>query len=104
MIDTGRGLTKVTGDFKALTQARQHQVEDCEPIPEEQKAAVRRLISANAVGENLASQVADAEELMKALGVHHSQDDEANYRVGVAPLPHREVVASTPPLLRPSWR
>jgi len=41
-----------------------------------QKAGARRVIAANAVGDTLAEQVADAEELMVMLGVHPSQRDD----------------------------
>jgi hypothetical protein len=49
---------------------------DGQVITEETKAAARRIIAANAAGDTLAEQVADATELMMALGVHPSQKDE----------------------------
>ena len=45
-------------------------------LPEDTKAAARHIIAANAQGPNLAAQIADAEALMMALGVHPSQRDE----------------------------
>lgn len=50
-------------------------------LSEEQKLAVRRLCCAHAVGDTLAEQVADAEALMWAMGVHPAQpdDDEDDY-------------------------
>lgn len=57
-------------DPKALTEARYHQVEDCDPISELERAAVRHLVAGNA--EN----VDEAIEFMKMLGVHPSQAEE----------------------------
>ena len=63
-------------DPQALTEMS----EDIDTRPTEvQKEAVRRLICANAQGATLADQVADAEELMRALGVHHDQDGDVDY-------------------------
>lgn len=62
-------------DTRSLTISRFHQVEDCEPLSEELKARMRWLICGNAVGDTLAEQAADAEELMRALGVHTDSED-----------------------------
>jgi hypothetical protein len=60
-------------DGKALTAP----AEDINTrLPEETKAACRRIIAANAAGDTLAEQVADAEMLMLALGVHPRQPDD----------------------------
>ena len=45
-------------------------------LPDETKAAARYIIAANAEGPTLAAQIADAESLMWALGVHPKQKDE----------------------------
>lgn len=59
-------------DSRVLTD----EVEFFDPLSEEQKEAMRRLIGANAVGDNLPEQAADALTLMMMLGVHPSQIDE----------------------------
>jgi hypothetical protein len=66
-------------DSKALTIAKYHEIEDCEPLPEWLKDRMRHVICANAEGETLAEQVADADLLMQALGVHPKQADDATY-------------------------
>lgn len=71
---------------RALTEARFHQVEDCEPPSEELRATVRRVIAQNAQGDDLEARAADARELMLMLGVHPSQD-ELEFLSGVPPLP-----------------
>ena len=71
-------------DPQALTEMS----EDIDTRPsEEQKAAARRIIAANAEGETHADRVADAEELMKMLGVHPSQDGDADYPIYPVNLP-----------------
>jgi hypothetical protein len=51
-------------------------------LSEEQKAAARRIVCANAQGEGLTEQAADAAELMRCLGVHPDQNDELDYLLG----------------------
>lgn len=75
-------------DSKALTLSRYNQVEDCDPIDEVTRLAARKVIASNAKGQTLAEQVADATELMRALGVHPDQADEDCYQTRVAPLPN----------------
>mgnify|MGYP003443800524 CR=1 FL=1 len=71
-------------DPQALTEMS----EDIDTRPsEEQKAAVRRIIAANALGDSLGDQVADAEELMRMLGVHHCQDGDEDYPTYTIGLP-----------------
>jgi hypothetical protein len=82
-------------DPKALTVAKYHQVEDVEPIPQETKERVRRLICAHAQGEDLDEQVTDAEVLMMALGIHPTQDDDTWYVVKPALSPN--AINATPP-------
>lgn len=57
-------------------QAKAGQMDDVPDvrITEDQKERVRRLICANAQGDDLGELIADAEELMSALGVHPLQD------------------------------
>ena len=63
-------------DPQALTEMS----EDIDTRPsEEQKAAARRIIAANAMGDSHDGRVADAEELMRMLGVHPSQDGDTDY-------------------------
>jgi hypothetical protein len=88
-----------------LTQAKYHQVEDCDPIPDDTKDKVRRVVCSYAEGDTVGDQVAAAEEMMMMLGVHPSQDNDEAYRVGVTNLPNPQHGAtSTPPLMRPDWR
>lgn len=75
-------------DSKALTLSRYNQVEDCDPIDEVTRLAARRVIASNATGETLEAQIADATELMRALGVHPDQADEDCYQTRVTPLPN----------------
>jgi hypothetical protein len=71
-------------DPQALTEMS----EDIDTRPsEEQKAAARRIIAANAVGATHAEQLADAEELMRMLGVHPSQDGDLDYPVYPVNMP-----------------
>ena len=56
-------------DARSLTVSRYHEIEDCNPITEDIKAAVRRVVCANAEGDTLDDQVSDAIDLMGALGV-----------------------------------
>lgn len=63
-------------DSKSAMEAMHHQVEEVDPFSEETRDAVRRLCCANAKGETLAEQLADAEELMKHLGVHPAQQSD----------------------------
>ncbi len=65
-------------------------------LSEEQKDSVRRLCAANAVGDSLTDQIADATALMLALGVHPSQenDDDDYLTSQLANSPNRY---STPP-------
>lgn len=80
-----------------MARGRDHQglTDQAEDVPtdlsEEQKAAARRIVAANAVDykgstrlstRNLAQMVDDAEQLMLALGIHKSQDKEARYNLG----------------------
>jgi hypothetical protein len=60
-------------DSRALTEARYNQIEDCDPLAEEVKIKVQRVIASKA--EN----VADAVELMMMLGVHPCQADATVY-------------------------
>jgi hypothetical protein len=71
-------------------------------LSEEQKMAVRRLCCANAVGDTLAEQVADAEELMMAAGVHPRQidDDEDEYRTRYPESPNSSNFSTPPRRLR----
>lgn len=62
-------------DSKTLTMSLFHQVEDTPPLPEALRARMRLLICDNAVGNSLEEQVADAEQLMYALGVHPNSVD-----------------------------
>lgn len=78
-------------DSKALAEARQNQIEDCDPIPHETRDAVRRLVCGNAVGDTLAEQIADAETIMLALGIHRSQDNDVVLQTGVPMLPNAPV-------------
>lgn len=87
-VNYGHGLVKVVRDSKSLTEARYHQIEECDPVTEETRDAVRRLICANAQGETDAEQRADAEELMAALGIHPSQDDDSTYATAPPELPN----------------
>ena len=73
------GLLTVMRDPNAMTSVS----EDIDTrLSETQKEAARRVICTYAQGATLAEQIADAEELMKALGVHPSQDDEVDYAIG----------------------
>ncbi len=63
-------------DTRSLTIARFHEIEDCDAISEEVKSAVRRIVCAYAEGVDHAARVADAEELMRALGVYPGTEDE----------------------------
>lgn len=54
----------------------------------EQKYRARRIIAGRAVGATLAEQVADAELLMMALGVHPTQDGNDDF---ILPSPGRIV-------------
>lgn len=63
-------------DAKALTISRYHEVEDCDPIPEDIQSAARRIICANSVGETLDEQVADAQNLMRMLGIFPGEEAE----------------------------
>ena len=57
-------------------------------LSEEQKMAVRRLCCANAAGDTLVEQVADAEALMWAMGVHPAQpDDDDEYLTPYPTMP-----------------
>ena len=63
-------------DPQALTEMS----EDIDTRPsEEQKAAARRIIAANAMGDTHDDRVADAEDIMRMLGVHPSQDGDSDY-------------------------
>lgn len=63
-------------DPQALTEM----AEDIDTRPsEEQKAAARRIIAANAMGSTHGEQLADAEEIMRMLGVHPDQDGDSDY-------------------------
>lgn len=75
-------------DSKALVQAKYHQVEDCDPIDEATKQAARRLVAAHSVGENTAEQVADAIELMKALGIYPNQEVDEYVTTRIASIPN----------------
>jgi DnaJ-domain-containing protein 1 len=55
-------------------------------LSDEQKVAVRRACAANAQGNTLIDQVADAELLMMALGVHPAQDGEDTATLGPVPF------------------
>lgn len=59
---------------KSAMEAMHHQVEEVDPLSEEARDAVRRLCCTNARGATLPEQLADAEDLMRHLGVHPSQD------------------------------
>lgn len=63
-------------DTKSVIYAMYQQIEDCDPMTEDLKDKMRRMICANAVGETHEEQVADAVELMMMLGVHPSQVEE----------------------------
>lgn len=69
-------------DSKALTIAKYHEIEDCEPPPEWLKAKMRHVIAANSIGSTVAEQASDAELLMRMLGVHHKQVDDVVYTTG----------------------
>jgi len=62
-------------DSRAMTDL----VEDFDPLTAEQIGAMQRVIAANAKGRSRKAQVADAEELMRMLGVHPSQAAEWTY-------------------------
>lgn len=64
-------------DSKGLMEAKLHQVEDCDPIAEEQKVAVRNVLCGNA------ADAAEAVDFMMMLGVHWSQNGETSPRLGV---------------------
>lgn len=49
-------------------------------LSEDQKSAARRIVAANAAGASLADQVADATELMMALGIAPGQVDDDSFR------------------------
>ena len=63
-------------DPQALTEMAEDIDTRC---TEAQKAAARRIIAANAEGSTHAEQLADAEELMRMLGVHPDQDGDSDY-------------------------
>ena len=50
-------------------------------LTQEQRLAARNIICGNAIGKTLKAQVADAEDMMKMLGVHPSQDDDEDYPI-----------------------
>jgi hypothetical protein len=56
--------------------ARTDECEYFDPLTEDQKARARLTVCRSAVGATLAEQVADAAELMFALGIHPSQAGE----------------------------
>lgn len=64
-------------DSKGLMEAKLHQVEDCDPIAEVQKVAVRNVLCGNALD------AAEALDFMMMLGVHPSQNDEDSPRLNV---------------------
>jgi hypothetical protein len=75
---------KVVRDGRALTDMCED--EDTR-LSEGQKTAARRIICANAAGDTLAELVADAEEIMLALGVHpHQREDEQPMVASLAPV------------------
>lgn len=65
-------------DSRAMTDL----VENFDPLTGDQMNAMRLLIAGNAKGRSKKAKVEDAENLMKMLGVHPSQEDEWQYRVG----------------------
>jgi DnaJ-domain-containing protein 1 len=58
-------------------------------LSEEQRGAVRRMCASNAQGATLVEQVADAEQLMMALGVHPVQDGQGFATLGPVPFWNR---------------
>lgn len=54
------------------------------PLPEDQRAKVRSLICAHAIGATRAERVADAHNLLGALGLLPSQEDELSEQLAAA--------------------
>jgi hypothetical protein len=71
---------------KSLTISRFHQMEDCEPLPEEVVLAARAVVCSGAVGDTLGEQVAEAELFMHMLGIYPGQEAEMDYLTGPAPV------------------
>lgn len=61
---------------KSYIDARYQQIEDCDPLSDDLKDRMRRVICGHAKGKTQEDQVADAELLMMMLGVHPSQEEE----------------------------
>ena len=87
----GRVATTMA-DSKAFIGAKITQVEECDPPSQEVKDKVRQVICGYAAGSDHATEVADAELLMKMLGVHPSQDDEVEYMTGPHQLPNSATI------------
>lgn len=68
----GRNTLVKQIDYSAMTDL----VEHFDPTTEPQKAAARRIVCGFAQGDSLDEQVADARDLMLALGIHPSQTGE----------------------------
>lgn len=89
-------------DPRAFAEAKQKQIEDIDPIDAETRERCRWVIAANS------TDVDEAVEFMKMLGVHYSQDGIEDFKVGLNPNNPASQPAVSPPLrglqgLRTGW-
>lgn len=64
------------------------QIGEISPLAEEMKTAAQRIIAGNAKGRSRKAQVADAELLMRMLGVHPDDTFDPTVVGPVSPLPN----------------
>lgn len=90
----------VSDDVRAAKKTRQFhsardfetsasQIGDVEPFAEDMKTKAQRVIAANAVGDGVAAQAADAALLMRMLGIHPDDTFDPSLATTVAPTPNR---------------
>jgi hypothetical protein len=73
-------------DSKSLTESRYHQIEDCDSIDDQTRAATRLVLCGNAESAR------EADEWMRMLGVHPSQADDTIYLTGPNDIPNTAIV------------
>lgn len=65
------------------------QIGDIEPFADDMKTKAQRIIAANAIGDGIAAQAADAALLMRMLGIHPDDKFDPTLATTVAPAPTR---------------